>query len=261
MQEFWILLWDSKYFLWVYRNDVKQSVYSEGPQNFDEVINWVHLFWNYSIYDLSRTIYFPFPAVFKSFYLIQLPVKTILLNNHFYWTILLLSPKKWSEQPVHCFHLNVPVISNAFGHCVQNRNGKTKVWLGTMLKTAHESIAGQGSEEQSPVRLLHSPVPQVRNHFSSCVPYLLSHIAEAGFKFLSKIPSPEIILMAGQSQTAQPFLFSQQYWNRSLQSHIKLPCLWCVHWAAAPSESQFKHITRAYWEWEAPAGWQDTNWI
>lgn len=68
-------------YLWVYRNDVKQSVYSEGPQNFDEVVNGVHLFWNYSIYDLSRTMHFPFPAVIKSCYLIQLSVKT---RNSFY---------------------------------------------------------------------------------------------------------------------------------------------------------------------------------
>lgn len=42
-------------------------VYSEDPQNFDEVINGVHLFSNYSIYDLSKTMYFPFPVVLKHY--------------------------------------------------------------------------------------------------------------------------------------------------------------------------------------------------
>lgn len=93
----------------------------------------------------------------------------------------------------------------------QEREGQGVI---RFAKTAHESVAGQGSEEQSPAHLLCSPVPQVRNHFSSCIPYLLPHIAETGSKFLSKI-QPEIILTAGQSQTTQPFLFSWQCWNRS----------------------------------------------
>lgn len=69
MQEFSILLGDSKY-LWVYRNDVEQSV-PKGPQNVDEVVNGVRLFRNDSIYDLSKTMYFPFPAGFRSCYLIS----------------------------------------------------------------------------------------------------------------------------------------------------------------------------------------------